>query len=176
MRASARSAILTVVPDRVVTDSVFSHLVHAPLARVDLSAWLARLTSAEFQRVCPGEHLAAGASRTDDGAPVTVATELIGDAVVVHGYRHEAAERHRFRLVSTSDVLGPRGRAVARVLWELEVLAFDGERCECSSRLRVATADAALALTDEAAVAHGERETPLLAASVERHALGVPRR
>jgi hypothetical protein len=174
MRAHGAEGILSGVPDRVVTDSSFSHLARVPLERVDLVAWLARLTNAEFRRCCPGEHLAAGASTTDDHRPLTVAAEAIGDEVFVHRYRREVAERHRCRLVSTSDVFGPRGHAVAHMVWELDVMAFDEFSCECSNRLLAATDGDRLALTDAAAAAHGARETPLLAASVERHALGAP--
>ena len=53
--------------DRIFSHSSFSHIVDVPIERVDISDWLFNLPEAEYQRCCPPDHIAAGATSTDNG-------------------------------------------------------------------------------------------------------------
>lgn len=53
--------------DRILSHSSFSHIVDVPIERVDISDWLFNLPEAEYQRCCPPDHIAAGATSTDNG-------------------------------------------------------------------------------------------------------------
>ena len=175
------------MPDRTLSDSCFSHIVNAPIERVDISDWLFHLTNAEYQRCCPPAHIAAGTTTTDDGRPMSINVETIGDSLLVQQYVGEVTEPHHCRLVSTSDVFSPEGRTTSHVVWELSVEPLDKTSCEYINHL-IATATEdfldflaargipvaeAAASRDQTATAHNEKETPLFAESIERHALAT---
>jgi hypothetical protein len=71
--------------DRSFSHSSFSHIVDVPIERVDISDWLFNLPEAEYQRCCPPDHIAAGATSTDNGrrmsafAAVAIDVENIDD-------------------------------------------------------------------------------------------------
>jgi len=71
--------------DRILSHSSFSHIVDVPIERVDISDWLFNLPEAEYQRCCPPDHIAAGATSTDNGrrmsafAAVAIDVENIDD-------------------------------------------------------------------------------------------------
>jgi hypothetical protein len=170
---------------RALSDSCFSHIVNAPIERVDIVDWLLHLTNAEYQRCCPSAHIAAGTTTTDDGQPISINVETIGASLLIQQYLGEVTDPRRCRMVSTSDVFAPQGRTRARVVWELSVEPLDDESCEYVNHLtatatedflafleahRIPFAQAA-AVCDRAASAHNEQETPLVALSIERRAL-----
>jgi hypothetical protein len=172
---------------RTLSDSCFSHIVNAPIEHVDLMDWLLHLSNAEYRRCCPPAHIAVGTTATDDGRPMSINVEMIGDSLLIQQYVGEATEPHRCRMVSTSDVFAPGGRTTSRVIWELSVEPLDDVSCEYVNHLiAIATedfltfldahgipfAEAAVA-RDRATTAHNEQETPLLALSIERHALAA---
>jgi hypothetical protein len=170
---------------RTLSDSCFSHIVNAPIGRVNVADWLSHLTNAEYRRCCPPAHIAAGRTTTDDGRPLALNVELIGESLLIQQYVDEVTDPHRCRLVSTSDVFAPEGRTTFHVVWELCVEPLDPVSCEYVNHLIVtATEDflafldargiafaQAAAARDRAASAHNEQETPLVALSIERHAL-----
>ena len=173
------------MPGRTLSDSCFSHIVNAPIERVDIADWLFHLTNDEYKRCCPPAHIAAGTTTTEDGRPMPINVETIGDSLMVHQYVVEVIGRNLCRLASTSDVFSAARRTTAQVVWELSVEPLDGVSCEYVNHLILTATDDLLALLDvhgiplaesaamhhEAAIAHNEKETPLLAESIERHAL-----
>jgi hypothetical protein len=170
---------------RTLSDSCFSHIVNAPIERVDIADWLRHLTNAEYRRCCPRAHIAAGRTSTDDGRPISINVELIGKDLVIGQYVGEVTDPHRCRMVSTSDVFAPEGRTTSHVVWELSVEPLDAASCEYVNHLIVTATEDFLALLkarriplaqatsarDRAASVHNEQETPLIALSIERHAL-----
>jgi hypothetical protein len=169
---------------RTLSDSCFSHIINASLAQVDLADWLFHLTDAEYQR-CSTAHIAAGTSNTDDGQPMSIQVETIGDSLLIHQYVVEITKPHRCRMVSTSDVFSPLGRTTADVVWDLSVEPLDEDSCEYINHITAIATDEFLALLarrrinleqvagpqDEAYEAHNHQETPGFAASIERRAL-----
>ena len=71
--------------DRILSHSSFSHIVDVPIERIDIADWLFNLPEAEYQRCCPPDHIAAGATSTDNGrrmsafAAVAIDVENIDD-------------------------------------------------------------------------------------------------
>jgi hypothetical protein len=172
--------------ERVLAESAFSHIINAPIGRVDIADWLLHLPSADYQRCCPSAHIAAGASTTGDGIPMSINVEMIGDWLMIHKYVGEVTDAHHCRMVSTSDVFSPLGRTSSHVVWELSVEPIDAQSCEYVNHVRATPTDEFLAFLDEhgvpfqraahayqeASVAHNEKETALCAESLERRALG----
>jgi hypothetical protein len=174
--------------DRTLAESAFSHIINAPIERVDIAVWLFHLRSAEYQRCCPPAHIAAGVSTTDDGIPMAINVELIGDSLMINKYVAEVTDAHHCRMVSTSDVFSPLGRTTSHVVWDLSVEPIDAQSCEYINHVKATATDEFLAFLaehgtpferaaaahQEASVAHNEQETALYAESIERHALATP--
>jgi len=53
--------------DRILSHSSFSHIVDVTIECIDIADWLFNLPEAEYQRCCPPDHIAAGATSTDKG-------------------------------------------------------------------------------------------------------------
>jgi hypothetical protein len=171
--------------DRTLAESAFSHIINAPVERVDIADWLLHLPSAEYQRCCPSAHIAAGMTTTDDGIPMSINVELIGDSLMVQQYTGEIIGPDHCRLVSTSEVFSPLGRTTSHVMWDLSVEPIDAHSCEYVNHVKATATDEFLAFIEErgipfeqvaaarqeASVAHNEQETALYAQSIERRAL-----
>lgn len=167
-----------------VTASSYSHVINAPIEWVDLVDWLTNLTSSEYRRCCPGAHVAAGVSPTEDGQRISVHVEILGGIALVHQYVAELATRRRCRMASVSDVFTTIGRTAIHVLWEFGVEPLDDCSCEYVNHLSaIATKDLSafiaahgigfdetVAAYTEAFEAHNALETASFAASVERRA------
>jgi hypothetical protein len=41
------------MPNPTIAESSFSHVINAPIERVDIANWLLHLPNAEYQRCCP---------------------------------------------------------------------------------------------------------------------------
>ena len=106
--------------DNTLSLSTVTATIHAPIEKVDIADWVLHLPDAEYQR-CSTAHIAAGATTTDDGRPMSINVETIGDAFVVQHYVAEVREPHFCRMVSISDSISPAGRTKLRVVWELSV-------------------------------------------------------
>src|ERR1700721_2645744 len=115
--------------DRTLSLSTVTATIHAPIEKVDIADWLFHLPDAEYQR-CSHAHSAAGTTATDDGRPMSINVETIGDAFVVQHYVGEVRERHFCRMVSISDSISPTGRNKLQVVWELGVQKVDDQTCE----------------------------------------------
>ncbi|MDX6657782.1 MAG: hypothetical protein QOH62_2575 [Solirubrobacteraceae bacterium] len=184
----ARRAGLTLergMSDRTLSVSSFGHILRAPIERVDIADWLSHLQTAEYQRCCPSEHIACGATTTERGEPMWINVELIGDSLLIQHYLGEITDIHHCRMVSTSDVFSPQGRTTWHVVWDLSVEQLDDQNCEYVNQLTATATDEFLAFINESGIpldraaaarhaassAHNEKETPLFAQSIERRAL-----
>jgi hypothetical protein len=131
--------------DRTLAESAFSHIINAPIGRVDIADWLFHLPSAEYQRCCPPAHIAAGVSTTDDGIPMSINVEVIGDSVMIQKYVGEITDADHCRMVSISDVFSPLGRTTSHVVWDLSVEPLDDQSCEFINHVKVTATDEFLA-------------------------------
>jgi hypothetical protein len=173
------------VADRPLSESSFSHIACAPIERVDIARWLFSLPNSEFRRCCPPDHIACGASTTDDGRRMSINAETIGDNLLIHQYVGEITAPHHCHMVSTSDLLTRYGRAPAQVVWDLSVEPLDEHTCEYINQLTATAGDEFVAMIERAEVrfdevavalhrallAHNELETAGLASSIGRQAL-----
>jgi hypothetical protein len=170
--------------DRTLSRSVVTHVIQAPIEKVNIADWLLHLPDAEYQRCSPA-HIAAGSTTTDDGRPMSINVETIGNALVVQHYVAEVHEPHLCRMVSLSDSITSNGRTKVRVVWELSVTPIDAQSCLYSNSIHSSATDEMLGfiathgITFEQAAharqaasdAHNREETPNFAKSIERKAL-----
>lgn len=172
------------MPDRTVSDSCFSHIVNAPIERVDIAGWLIDLTSAEYQRCCPPAHIAAGNSATADGRRMSIQAEVIADSLLIHQFIAEITNPHHCRMASSSEMFSSRARTRSQLVWDLSVEPLDNESCELINRITATATDESLArfgrhgiaiehpsVVKEAYATHNEQETAGFAKSIERHGL-----
>lgn len=169
---------------RVLSDSTYTHVVDVAADRVDIGEWLFSLSEAEYRRCCPPDHVTAGVGTGEDGHPLAIGVETLGDAVLIHRFVGEVTEPHHCRLVSTSEAIAAEGRTTVEVTWELRAEPTADGRCTVTDRLAVLPTGDYFAFLDhhgitfeDAAAAchtacsdHNRRETPLLAASIARRA------
>lgn len=104
--------------DRTLSLSTVTHVINAPLGKVDIADWLFNLPDAEYQRCSPA-HIAAGHTTSDDGRPMSINVETIGEALMVQHFVAEVSEPHFCRLISVSDAITRRGRTKVHLIWEL---------------------------------------------------------
>src|SRR5277367_1878075 len=166
--------------DQTLSLSTVTALIQAPIESVNIADWLLHLPDAEYQR-CAQAHIAAGASTTDDGRPMSINVETIGDALVVQHYIAEVREPHFCRMVSISDSISPTGRTKLQVVWELSAKRIDDQTCEYTNHVHSTAIDQTLAFFKEhdipfararaarqqASHAHNQEETPKFAMSIE---------
>jgi deazaflavin-dependent oxidoreductase (nitroreductase family) len=172
------------MPDRTLSRTTFTAVMEVPIEQVDIAAWLFSMPSAEYRRCAPPDHIAAGVTRTDDGRPVSIAVEVIGDALVVQHYVGEETSAAYCRMVSRSDAFTPRGRTTVGTVWELRATRLDDGHSKYENTVTLSATDDFLAFVTSrgttlaqvardvhaAATDHCARETPGYAASVARHA------
>ena len=60
--------------DRTLSISTVTHIINAPLEKVDIADWLFNLPDAEYQRCSPA-HIAAGHTTSDDGRHMSINVE-----------------------------------------------------------------------------------------------------
>jgi hypothetical protein len=180
-----RRIIMTVIrTDLVLSQSAFSHIVDVPFEKIDIAKWLFALPDAEYQRCAPPDHIAAGATFTDDGRRMSINVEMIGTGLVVQHYVGEITEAAHCRMVSTSDVFTPNGRTKVQVIWDLSAKKIDHNRTEYTNSVVSHPTEEFLdfikahgisweqACADRQASSgdHNRRETPLFAESIARAA------
>jgi len=170
--------------DNTLSLSTVTAKINAPIEKVNIADWVLHLPDAEYQR-CSVSHIAAGSSMSDDGRPMSINVEKIGDAIVIQHYVAEIAEPHYCRMVSTSDSISPAGATKVQVVWELSAKKLDNETCEYTNHIHGTAIDetlaflgahgvsleAAHAARQQASHAHNLEETPKFAKSIENHAL-----
>lgn len=96
-------------PENALSHSVVKAVINAPIEKVNIADWLLNLPDAEYQK-CSVNHIAAGATATYDGQPMSINVEMIGDALVI---QHYVATEHRpdyCRMLSLSDVIKERAQ------------------------------------------------------------------
>ena len=171
--------------DRILSHSSFSYIIDVPIERIDISDWLFNLPEAEYQRCCPPDHIAAGATSTDNGCRMSINVEMIGTTLMIQHYVGEITEPRLCRMVSLSDAISANGRTKVHVLWELSVKPIGSTRCEYTNSVTATPTEEFLAFIkrhgisfEQAAAArqaagddHNRRETPLFAKSIARGAL-----
>lgn len=172
--------------DRTLSLSTVTATIHAPIEKVNIADWLLHLPDAEYQR-CAQAHIAAGSSTSDDGSPMSINVETIGDALVVQHYVAEIHEPHFCRMVSISDSISPVGGTKLQVVWELSVRKVDEQTCEYTNHIHSTAIDQTLTFLkkhgipverardarQQASHAHNQEETPKFAKSIERKALAI---
>jgi putative intracellular protease/amidase len=169
--------------DRSLSNSTVTAIIHAPIETVNIADWLFTLPDAEYQR-CSRAHIAAGITTTDDGRPMSINVETIGDALIVQHYIAEVKEPTLCRMVSISDAINKNGRTKVKVEWTLSAKKIDDRTSEYSNYIHASATDEFLAFIKEhgitlpqaaaarqaASDAHNHEETPNFAASIQRHA------
>jgi hypothetical protein len=172
------------MPDRTLSHAVFTAPMDVPIEKVDIADWLFHLPSPEYQRCAPPDHIAAGATTTDDGRPMSINVETIGDSLVVQQYIGEVTTPTYCRMVSQSDTFTPRGRTKVQVVWELSATRVDDTTSEYRNVVTATATDEFLTFIAEHGVSfedaakarsaastdHCSRETPLYARSIAAHA------
>ena len=111
--------------------------------------------------------------------------EVIGGSLMVQHYVEEIGEPTHLKLVSNSDVFTPTGRTKIGVIWHLSVTKIDHKTCEFTNIVHSSATPELLDFLGKQGIpwevfqaarkpiseAHNRQETPLLAKSIERHAL-----
>lgn len=174
-----------ILGDKILSSSAFSHVIAAPIEKIDIADWLFNLAEAEYQRCCPPDHISCGTTATDGGKPMSINVEMIGQTLMIQHYVAETATPTLCRMVSTSDAFTPNGRTRVQVIWTLSAKRIDRVRSEYTNGV-VAHPTAAFmdfiaqhGVTFEQAAAarqrdggnHNRRETPLFAESIARKSL-----
>ena len=173
-----------IISDKQLSSSAFSHVVNAPIEKVNIADWLLKLSEAEYQRCCPPDHISCGATSTDDGEPMSIHVEMIGRTLMVQHYVAETATPTFCRMVSVSDAFTPNGRTRVQLIWTLSVKRIDGKSCEYTNSVVVHPTAQFMKFIAEHKISferavdvrqrlggdHNRRETPLFAASIERKA------
>jgi len=174
----------TVLTNKVLSQSVCTAAIGAPVKKIDIFEWLRSLPDREYQRCAPPDHKAAGYTVTDDGRPMSVTVETIGADLFVQHYVYETTGKNHCRLVSVSAVLTPAGWTTCQVVWELRADPVDEETSGFSNTVTsYSTAEflqfiagngqsfeEAAAVAQAALADHCRRETPRYAESIGRHA------
>ncbi|MGO4764197.1 hypothetical protein AB4120_16820 [Cupriavidus sp. 2KB_3] len=174
----------TVRKDLILSQSAFSHVVDVDVQKVDIAAWLFNLPDAEYQRCAPPDHIAAGATWTDDGQRMSINVEMIGTGLVVQHYVGEVTEPQYCKMVSISDVFTPHGRTKVQVIWELRAKGLPDGKTEYTNSVTSHPTEDFLAFLEKNGVPfeqaargrqaassdHNRRETPLFAESIARAA------
>jgi hypothetical protein len=173
--------------DFTLSISTVTATIHAPIGQVNIADWILHLPDAEYQR-CSSAHIAAGSTTTDDGRPMSINVETIGDAFVVQHYVAEVLDPHFCRMVSISDSISSAGRTKLRVVWELSASKIDDRTCEYTNHIHSSALEQTLAFLEErdipfekaraarqqASHAHNQEETPKFAKSIEQNAIDKP--
>jgi hypothetical protein len=169
-----------VLDGKELSSSAYSHIMNVPLEKVDIADWLLKLPEAEYQRCCPPDHIACGATSTDDGKPMSLNVEMVGKTLMVQHYVGEIMTPTLCRMVSISDAFTPHGHTRVQVIWTLSAKTIDDRTSEyTNSVVAHPTADFmefiekhGITFEDAAAARqrdggdHNRRETPLFAASI----------
>ncbi|TWR24981.1 hypothetical protein FPZ42_14605 [Mucilaginibacter achroorhodeus] len=171
-------------PENALSHSTVKAIINAPIEKINIADWLLNLPDAEYQK-CSVNHIAAGATTTYDGQPMSINVEMIGDALVIQHYVATEYRADYCRMLSLSDVIGKNGRSKVQVLWELKATAIDENSSEYTNEIHATatpeffsfTKEHGISLAEAAAARqaasdiHNHEETPLFAKSIEHKAL-----
>ncbi|MFC3747014.1 hypothetical protein [Paenibacillus sp. GCM10012306] len=173
--------------DLTLAKSSFSHIIDVPVEKVDIGKWIFSLSEPEYQRCCPPDHIAVGTTTTEDGRPMSINVEKIGTSLSIQHYVGEVVEKHKCRMVSTTDIfITNEQRTQMQVIWELSVKPVNANQTEFTNFVVTHPSEHLLSifesqgLTFEQAAEsrqkisedHNRREAPLFAESIARAARG----
>jgi hypothetical protein len=170
--------------DNTLVESRVAVMINAPFETVDIPAWCFTLPESEYQ-ACSPARCSAGATTTEDGRRMSINVEVIGGSLMVQHYIEEIGRPDHLRLVSESDVFTPTGRTTISVTWDLHVEKIDDQTCQLTNTVHSAATPELLRFLAKQGIpfdvfrsarrpmaeAHNWQETPLLARSIERHAM-----
>jgi hypothetical protein len=170
--------------DSMILESSFLATINAPIEDIDIPSWCFTLPDAEYQ-ACSPAHCAAGATTTPGGRRMSINVEVVGGSTIVQHYVEEVGDPEHLRLVSTSDLFTPTGRTTMGVIWDLSVKPINDHMCEFTNYVRISVTPELTAFLARQGIpldlfrtgrrpfseAHNRQETPLVAKSIERHAL-----
>jgi hypothetical protein len=176
----------TILVDMQLSSVMCSCVINFPVEKVDLANWLFRLSENEYRRCCPPDHISCGSTVTDEGKPMLLNVEMIGHALMVQRYVAEIETPALCKMVSISEAFTPNGRTRVQVIWTLSVKRIDENCSELVNSMTVhPTAEFmdflvqhkikfidAVGARQHVEGEHNRRETPLIAASIERIASG----
>jgi hypothetical protein len=176
----------TILADMQLSSAMSSRVINCPFEKVDVAMWLFGLSEDEFRRCCPSDHISCGSTVTDEGKPMLLNVEMIGHALMVQRYLAEIETPALCKMVSVSEAFTPNGPTRVQVIWTLGVKRIDEKTCELLNCMTVHPtaefmeflAQHKIKFKDAAGARqhvegeHNRRETPLIAASIERMALG----
>jgi hypothetical protein len=80
-----------ILTEKELSNSAYSHIIHAPIEKVDIAGWLFTLPEAEYCRCCPPDHISCAATTTDDGRKMSINVEMIGKTLMVQHFVAETA-------------------------------------------------------------------------------------
>ena len=176
----------TILVDTQLSSAMCSCVINFPVEKVDLATWLFGLSENEYRRCCPPDHISCGSTVTDEGKPMLLNVEMIGHALMVQRYVAEIETPALCKMVSISEAFTPNGRTRVQVIWTLSVKRIDENSSELVNSMTVhPTAEFmdflvqhkikfidAVGARQHVEGEHNRRETPLIAASIERIASG----
>ncbi len=176
-----------VLTDQTLAEISHQQVIDVAFERIDLAAWLFSMPSAEYVRCCEPDHIAYGVSTTDDGRPVSLLVEKVGEDLLVQQYVAQIHRPECCELVAVADVFLASGtRTSAKLTWTMSVAAVDDLRSLYTNAFVARPTDAFLQYIELAGIPfamaaaafqaagddHARRETPAFAASIQRHAAG----
>ncbi|MCU6793267.1 hypothetical protein OB236_14190 [Paenibacillus sp. WQ 127069] len=171
--------------DLTLAKSSFSHIIDVPVEKVDIGQWIFSLSETEYQRCCPPDHIAVGTTKTEDGRPMSINVEKIGTSLSIQHYIGEVVEKHKCRMVSTTDIfISNEQRTQMKVIWELSVKPVNADQTEFTNSVVTHPSEHLLSIFEnqgltfeQASVSrqkisedHNRREAPLFAESIARAA------
>jgi hypothetical protein len=171
-----------VLNDKLLFSVVRTHKVHRPIEHIDLASWLFQLPEAEYRRCCEPDHITCGSTAADDGTPMSIHVELIGDTLMIQRFAGLIVTPGLCRLVSISEAFTPTARFRTQVVWTLSVRAVDNLTSEFTNSVMSHPTQQFMDFIDDGgkpfeasaelykrdAELHSSHETPLLAGSIER--------
>ena len=80
-----------ILTEKRLSNSAYSHIIHAPIERVDIAGWLFSMSEAEYCRCCPPDHISGASTTTDDGKKMAVNVEMIGKTLMIQHFVAEIA-------------------------------------------------------------------------------------
>jgi hypothetical protein len=90
----------TILVDMQLSNVTCSCVINGPVEKIDLAAWLFKLSEGEYRRCCPPDHISCGTTVTDEGKPIVINVEMIGHALMVPRYAVEIATPALCKMVS----------------------------------------------------------------------------
>jgi hypothetical protein len=171
-------------PENALSVSSVSAIINAPIEKINIADWLLNLPDEEYQR-CSVHHIAAGATTTLGGQPMSINVETIGNALVIQHYIATEYRADYCRMLSISDTITASGRSRVQVLWELKAERIDDKTSLYTNAIHGAATPEFLAFIAEHGISlkeaaqarqkasdeHNHEETPNFAKSIENKAL-----